>query len=241
MKPLPIDIWSDIACPWCWVGKRRLEAALERFEHRDAVKVIWHAFELDPGAPKQVSSEVDYVERLARKYGTDRGGAQRMIDTMTKAAAEDGLTMRFDHIQPGNTFDAHRLVHFAKGVDKQDAMKERLLCAYLEEGALMSDWGTLARLGAEIGLDEGDVTEMLAGDAFADEVRDEERAAGQLGIHGVPFFIVGGRLAFSGAQPRETILQVLERAWAEREDEDEAEDRADEMAEGSACTPAGCD
>jgi len=229
-----VDVWSDIACPWCWVGKRRLEAALRAFEHRDAVDVLWHAFELHPGAPKQHADGLDYTERLARKYRTDRAGAQAMLDQMTNSAAADGLTMRFYRIKPGNTFDCHRLIHLAHTLGKQDAMKERLFAAYLEEGEPISLPATLSRLGVEVGLDATEVDAMLEGDAYTDDVREDERTAEQLGVHGVPFFVVGHKFGFSGAQPAETILTVLERAWSEREPALEA------VSEGSACGPAGC-
>lgn len=217
-RPLAVDIWSDIACPWCWIGKRHLEAALEAFEHADAVNVTWHAFELDPSAPRKPEEGVDYVERLARKYRTNREGAQGMIDRMTSTAASDGLTMRFDHIQPGNTFDAHRLIRLAKEVGKQDAMKERLFAAYLEEGEAIGDVDTLAKLGEEVGLDPARVKAVLDSEELAEEVRADESAAREMGVSGVPFFVIDNHLAFSGAQPADVIVTVLEKAWNERSD-----------------------
>jgi predicted DsbA family dithiol-disulfide isomerase len=231
MQQLQLDIWSDIACPWCWVGKRHLEAALEVFEHRDSVDVTWHAFELDPTS-KRSATEVDYAERLGRKYGTDRAGGQAMIDRMTNTAAAEGLTMNFEHIKPGNTFDAHRLVHLALTVGKQDAMKERLFAAYLEQGEAIDEVATLVKLAVEVGLDEATVMKTLKSEAFAEDVREDERNAQRLGVRGVPFFVVDGKLAFSGAQPSEVIVSVLERGWADRD--------TPVTASAEACGPAGC-
>src|SRR5688572_13548676 len=139
MKKLRIDVWSDIVCPWCYVGKRRLEAALAQFPQRAAVEVVWRAFELDASAPAVRDEGVPYAERLARKYGTTVDQAQKMIERMIEVAAADGLDFRFDRIRPGRTFDAHRLLHLAAERGLQDALKERLLRAYMTEGAAIGD------------------------------------------------------------------------------------------------------
>ncbi|HEX8114772.1 MAG TPA: DsbA family oxidoreductase, partial [Kofleriaceae bacterium] len=194
MAKLRIDIWSDIACPWCYVGKRRLEQALARFSHRDDVEVVWRAFELDPSAPRVRDTRQSYAERLARKYGTTPAQAQAMIDRMVDTAAGDGLALRFDHIRPGNTFDAHRLLHLAHERGVQDALKERLLRAYLTEGQVIGEPDVLAPLAREVGLDEREVADLLAGDRCAAEVRQDEALARELGITGVPFFVLAGRL-----------------------------------------------
>jgi len=149
-KELSLQIWSDIACPWCYVGKRRVEAALERFSDREHVRIRWRSFQLDPGAPAVREPEA-YARRLARKYGSSVAQAETMIARMVGMAKNDGLDFDFDRIQPGNTFDAHRLLHLAHGSNKQDALKERLFRAYLSEGAAIGDRGTLARLGSEVG------------------------------------------------------------------------------------------
>lgn len=230
---LTVDIWSDIACPWCYIGKRRLEAALEGFAHRDAVEIRWHAFELDPSAPSEVDRSVPYTERLARKYRTSAAQAQAMMDHMTARAAEDGIEMRFDKLRASNTFDAHRVLSFAAEHGKQGALKERLLAAYFTEGELMSDPATLARLAAQVGLEADEVAGVLATEQHADQVRADESEAGKLGIHGVPFFVFDSKLGVSGAQPVETMVQVLERAWAEGQ-------RPDVVTAGEACGPDGC-
>jgi predicted DsbA family dithiol-disulfide isomerase len=209
-----VEIWSDIACPWCYVGKRRFEAALAAFEHRDEVRVTWRSFELDPSAPRE--REGDGAAHLARKYGTSREQALAMHQRMTATAAEDGLDFRFDLARGGNTFDAHRLVHLAEAHGVQDAMKERLMRAYLTEGELMSDAATLERLAVEVGVPADAVRQMLATDRYAAEVRDDERTATSLGITAVPFFVIDRRIGAAGAQPPEVLGELLRRGWAER-------------------------
>ncbi len=150
---MKVEIWSDVVCPWCYVGKRRFEQALEGFAGRDEVEVVWRAFELDPSAPRERTG--DYAVRLAEKYGTDLDAARAMIATMTDAAAQDGLDFRFDVARVGNTFDAHRLLHWAHLDGRQDALKERLLRATFTEGEPIGDHDVLVRLAGEVGLDEG--------------------------------------------------------------------------------------
>jgi len=209
-----VEIWSDIACPWCYVGKRRFEAALEQFEHRDDVNVTWRSFELDPGAPRERTG--DRAERLAEKYGMTVEQAREAEQQLTGVAAGEGLPFRFDIARSGTTFDGHRLVHLAQTHGLQDEMKERLLRAYFTEGELMSDPDTLVRLAGEIGIDEQEVREMLAGDRYAVEVRDDERTAGELGISAVPMFVVDRKLGASGAQPPDALLDLLRQGWARR-------------------------
>jgi predicted DsbA family dithiol-disulfide isomerase len=209
-----VEIWSDIACPWCYIGKRRFEAALDQFEHRDEVKVTWRSFELDPGAPQERTG--DRAEHLAKKYGMTVEQAREAEQRLTDAAAGEGLPFRFDIARSGNTFDGHRLVHLAETQDLQDELKERLLRAYFTEGELISDHETLVRVAVEVGLDEQEVRELLAGDRYADEVRADERTAGELGISAVPTFVVDRRLGASGAQPPDALLDLLRQGWARR-------------------------
>jgi predicted DsbA family dithiol-disulfide isomerase len=226
-----VEIWSDIACPWCYVGKRRFEAALARFEHRDEVQVTWRSFELDPTAPPE--REGDRAAHLATKYGMTVEQARDMQRQMTEVAAGDGLDFRFDIARSGNTFDAHRLVHLAGEHGLQDEMKERLMRAYLGEGELMSDHDTLARLAAEVGLPETEVREMLAGDRLTAEVRDDERTGHQLGITAVPTFVIDRALGASGAHPPDALLELLRRGWAARTP-------VPIVTGGEACGPEGC-
>jgi predicted DsbA family dithiol-disulfide isomerase len=210
-----VEIWSDVACPWCYIGKRRFEAALEQFEHRDEVNVTWRSFELDPGAPHERTG--DRAERLAEKYGMSVQQARDAEQRLTGVAAEEGLAFRFDIARSGNTFDAHRLVHLAEVHDLQDAMKERLLQAYFSEGELISDHGSLLALGIEVGLPDEEVRELLAGDRFAEEVRDDERTAVELGITAVPTFVVDRARGISGAQSPELLLKLLQVGWDSRQ------------------------
>ena len=209
-----VEIWSDIACPWCYIGKRRFEAALERFEHREDVQVTWRSFELDPAAPAE--REGERAARLAEKYGITVERAREMERQMTETAAGEGLEFRFDRARGGATFDAHRVIHLAGEHGLQDAMKECLLRAYFTEGELMSDREALVRLAAEVGLDADEVREMLAGDRFAAEVRSDERTAAQFGISAVPTFVVDRALGVSGAHPPEALLGLLREGWARR-------------------------
>jgi predicted DsbA family dithiol-disulfide isomerase len=227
-----VEIWSDIACPWCYVGKRRFEAALAAFEHRDDVTVTWRSFELDPSAP--ADRGVDAATHLADKYGTSREQAVAMNENMTSTAAGEGLDFHFERVRGGNMFDAHRVVHLAKAHGLQDAMKERLMRAYLTEGELMSDHAVLQRLAAEVGLPEDEVRDLLATDRFADAVRDDERTASALGIHAVPFFVVDRRIGASGAQPPEVLGELLRRAWAD------SQPAIPVVAAGDTCGVDGC-
>jgi predicted DsbA family dithiol-disulfide isomerase len=211
---MQVEIWSDVACPWCYIGKHRFEIALAAFEHRSEVEVRWRSFELDPGAPAE--REGDRVERLARKYGTSRAQAEAMQEHITRAAAEDGVELRFDLVRDGNTFDAHRIAQLAAAHELADAMNERLFRARFGEGELISDPEVLERLALEIGLPAGEVRELLAGDGYAAEVRSDESIAASLGISAVPFYVVDRSMGASGAQPPEVFAQLLERGWAAR-------------------------
>lgn len=211
---MKIEIWSDIACPWCYVGKRRFERALESFSHRDDVEVSWRSFELDPTAPRQHGEP--QAELLSKKYGVSLEQAEAMNANMTAEARKEGLDFRFDRVQVGNTFDAHRLIHFAATEGKRDAMVERLFQAYLTDGAALGDVEVLVRLASEVGLDTGGTRAALGGDAFADEVRADEKRARFLGVSSVPFFAIDERYGVSGAQPPEVLLDALRQAWRER-------------------------
>ena len=211
---MDIEIWSDIACPWCYVGKRRFEAALAAFEHRDEVAVTWRSFELDPTAPAQ--RPVDSATHLAEKYGMSRDEALARQRSLAEVAAGDGLDMRADLARGGNTFDAHRLVQLAKANGVQDAMKERLMRAYHTEGETIGDRETLARLALEVGLPEDEVRDVLATDRYAADVREDERTAMSLGITAVPFFVVDRRMGAAGAHPAEALGELLRRGWEAR-------------------------
>jgi predicted DsbA family dithiol-disulfide isomerase len=216
MAPLTVEIWSDVVCPWCYVGKRRFERALAEFEHRDDVEVVWRSFELDPNAPPE--REVSSAEHLASKYGMSVEQAERSNAQMTELAASEGLEYHLDRTRGGNSFDAHRLIHLAAANGRQDAMKERLMRAYFTEGEPVGDTETLVRLATEVGLDEHEARTALDGEAYADTVHADEELAARIGIRGVPFFVLDRRYGVSGAQPSELLLQVLEKAWEARAD-----------------------
>lgn len=231
MSRLRIDVWSDIACPWCYVGKRHLEQALAEFPDAASVDVVWHAFELNPSAPREETG--NYAERLAKKYGSSVKEAQARIDHLVSVAQADGLAMDFEHIRPGNTFDAHRIVHYAIEEGRQDAVKERFLRGYLCEGEAIGTTDVVLKLATEAGLDADKVSSILASDSYARDVRTDEAEAQRLGFHGVPFFVIGGRYALSGAQPAELFGRALRQAWSELS-------APVEYAEGAACGPDGC-
>ena len=211
-----VEVWSDVVCPWCYIGKRRFEAALARFAHRDEVELVWRSFELDVSAPPSSAEQGIYAERLATKYGCSVTEAQVMIDNMTITAAQEGLDFRFDLARPGNTFDAHRLLHLALEYGRQDELKERLDRATFTEGSPASDHSALRALAAQVGLPEVEVDAVLASDRYAEAVRDDEAKARAYGISGVPFFVIDGRYGISGAQPADAVLQTLDKAWSER-------------------------
>ncbi len=215
MPTLAIDVWSDIACPWCYIGKRRLEAALAGFEHAADVRVTWRAFELDPTAPQVSPGGAENVARLARKLGTSPAQAKAMMDWVTATAAEDGLDMRMDTMQPANTFDAHRLVHLGTEHGKGDVVKEHLFRAYFTEGKRVSDPEVLVALAVEAGLDPTEARTVVTTDRFSAEVRQDETRARDAGIRGVPCFVLDRRLAVSGAQPRAVLLGAIQKAWGE--------------------------
>jgi predicted DsbA family dithiol-disulfide isomerase len=214
---LQVEIWSDVVCPWCAIGRARFLSALERFEHADAVDVRVRAFELDPAAPR--TAEGTAAERLAAKYGTSLEQARAMHANVTALAAEEGFAFDYDRARPGNTFDAHRLLQLAWERGVQPQVKDRLLRAYFEEGEAIGDPETLARLAAEAGLDPGEVRSVLAGDAYAEQVREDEALARGFGITGVPFFVLDRRLGVSGAQSSDLLLEALRQAWAAVSDE----------------------
>ena len=233
---MQVDIWSDVVCPWCYIGKRRFEAALADFAHRDEVEITWRSFELDPTAPPERTG--DYASRLARKYGMSHDRAMASLHHMTDVAAEEGLEFDFARTRSGSTFDAHRLIHLAHasgGAELQGQVKERLLRAYFSEGEPIGDRDTLVRLAGEAGLDEAEVKDALAGDAFADHVRADEAAAEELDVTGVPYFLIDRKFAVSGAQSVEVFTRVLDRAWAKSQPVIEVVDGVD----GQSCEDDG--
>jgi predicted DsbA family dithiol-disulfide isomerase len=228
---MEVDIWSDIACPWCYIGKRRFEQALAGFEHRDDVHVTWRSFELDPEAPPERGG--DLAGHLAAKYGISLQQARASQEQLVRTAAAEGLDFRFDIARSGRTFDGHRIIHLAGEHDLGDEMKERLLRAYFTEGELISDHDALVRMAGEVGVPEQEAREILAGERFADEVRADEAIAQRLGISAVPTFVVNRRLAIAGANPPDQLLSLLRQGW-------EQQPQLAAVDEGAACGPDGC-
>ena len=213
MEPLRVEIWSDVVCPWCYIGKRRFERALEALPGRDDVEVTYRSFELNPGAMPE--EETDLATRLARKYGVSLEEAKAMNQRVVDAAAGEGLEYRLDIARPGNTFDAHRALQLAREEGHQAEVKERLMRAYFCEGRRIGDRGTVAELAGEVGLEADRVRDVLAGEEFGDAVRADEREAASLGITGVPFFVLNRRFGVSGAQPPEVLAAALHHAAVE--------------------------
>ncbi|MEO5998282.1 MAG: DsbA family oxidoreductase [Chitinophagaceae bacterium] len=212
---MKIDIWSDIRCPFCYIGKRNLEKGLEKFEHNDQVKMVWHSFQLDPTLKNEPGKNVyDY---LAEKKGQSREWSVQMHNQVTRTAQEAGLDFNFENSVIANSFDAHRLIQCAKTQQLGDAAEERLFKAYFTEGLNIADQKTLIQLGVEIGLDETAIEQVLGSDAFTEEVRNDEAIAQSIGIRGVPFFVFNDQYSISGAQPVEAFLQTLQHAWKEYE------------------------
>jgi predicted DsbA family dithiol-disulfide isomerase len=205
-----IEIWSDVVCPWCYIGKRRFERAVASFGHPDEVEVTYRSFELDPSAPEQRTGT--HAEHIARKYGMTTAQAEQAGQQMTERAAADGLDFRFDLMHGGSTFDAHRLLHLAKDHGLQPEMKERLMRATFTEGLPIADKPTLVKLATEAGLPAAEAQAVVDGDAYTDAVRADEQQAASYGITGVPFFVADGKYAVSGAQSPEVLLQLLQRA-----------------------------
>lgn len=237
MQPMKVEIWSDVVCPWCYIGKRRFETALERFAHKDQVEVVWRSFELDPNSARHTAGTLN--EMLANKLRRSTEEAAAMNEHVSGLAAAEGLNYRLDQAQHGNTFDAHRLIHLAATHGLQGQAKERLLRAYFSEGQPIGDVDALVKLGVEIGLPADEVSKMLAGDAYAAEVRADQRRAVMFNIRGVPFVAIDETYGVSGAQPAEVFLAALEQAWDATHPQSELMPLGD--ADAAACEDEACD
>ena len=232
---MKVEIWSDVVCPWCYVGKRRFEKALAQFPQRDQIELVWRSFELDPSAGPSPAEGGQQAKLLAEKYGRSLAEAQGMLDSMTATAATEGLDFRFDLNRSGNTFDAHRLLHLALAHGVQDQLKERLDHATFSEGSPVSDHSALRGLALEVGLPVDEVDAVLSSDQFADAVLADSEQARAYGITGVPFFVVDGKYGISGAQPSEVVLQTLTQAWSEHQPLTFVSAGGGEVCEGDSC------
>lgn len=240
-RALHVEVWSDIACPWCFIGKRRFASALATFPHREHVRVTWRSYELSPDTPAGPGRPE--VEALVEHKGLPADRVREMFAHVTAVAAGEGLAYDFDRALAFNTFDAHRLVHVAAevgGAPLADALVETLFSAHFEHGRDLGDPATLVELAATAGLGgaglcDDDVREVLDGDRAADAVRADEAQARLIGVTGVPFFVVDRRIAVSGAQPAAVFTQLLETAWREANPLTVLGD-----ADAAACTDDSC-
>ena len=230
---MKIEIWSDVACPWCYIGKRRFEAALAEFPHRDSVEVQWRSYQLDPNLPEHYDgTELDY---LSTRKGLAPQQVTQMFDHVAEQASGEGLDYRFDKVVVANSFTAHRLIHLAAAHGQQDAAKERLLSDHFEHGKDIGSREYLTDLGKDLGLDAAAVAELFSTDKYAADVRSDFEEARALGISGVPFFVIDRKFGLSGAQPSETFTAALNQAWQETHPLVLVN-----AADGEACGPDGC-
>ena len=230
-----VEIWSDVVCPWCFIGKRRFERALDLFDAKDEVEVVYRSFELDPTAPEVGVESIREV--LGRKYGRTPEQVTEMMGSVADLAAAEGLRFDYEHVAHTKTIDAHRLLHLALevgGLPLQHRLKDALLSAYFESGRSMGDRTVLAEVAASVGLDPARVAEVLDGSEYADRVQADLDQAFDFGIQGVPFFVFDRKLAVSGAQPTEVFAAALSQAHT-------AETPAlSVLADGTVCGPDGC-
>ncbi|TXI87288.1 MAG: DsbA family oxidoreductase [Crocinitomicaceae bacterium] len=232
---LKIEIWSDVMCPFCYIGKRRIENALDQFPNKEQVEIEWKSFQLDPSTKSQPGkSTYDY---LAERYGRDRQWSVEMHNNIAQQAKADGLEYNFDKAVIANSFDAHRLSHLAKKHGVGNALEELIFKAYFTEGKDVADQQTLIELGVAVGLDASEITAMLQSDLFADAVQGDIAEAQQLGVRGVPFFVMDRKYAVSGAQPLEVFTETLQKSWDNWEGKSQFQ--TVESAAGAVCTPDG--
>lgn len=232
---MKIEIWSDVACPWCYIGKRRFETALAAFPHRDSVEVKWRSFQLDPNLPEHYDgTELDY---LSTRKGLDPQQVAGMFDHVAAQAAGEGLNYKFGDVVVANSFAAHRLIHLAAAHDKQDVAKERLLSDHFEHGQDIGNRSYLTSLGLELGIDADEVDELFTTDKYSDAVRNDIAEGRALGVSGVPFFVIDRKYGISGAQPAETFSAALDQAWQESQPLVMVDAS---NADGAACGPDGC-
>jgi predicted DsbA family dithiol-disulfide isomerase len=226
---MKIEVWSDIACPFCYIGKRNLEKALSQYEKSEQVEIVWKSFELDPRAPKEYQRDIYSI--LAAKYQKTADEVRQMTQSVISMAQKSGLKFNFEQLKPVNTFDAHRLIHLAAQENKADMAKEALLKAYFVEGKIVSHIETLVSIGQEIGLDPENVRNMLISKELTEEVLQDEQESRLFGVSGVPYFLINRKYQISGAQPAELFLQALQQIGAE--------ETRDQMLSGKTCDVDG--
>ncbi|HEY3369429.1 MAG TPA: DsbA family oxidoreductase [Prolixibacteraceae bacterium] len=210
---MKVEIWSDVMCPFCYIGKRKFEAALHSLPQKEDVEVVWHSFQLNPKLKDQ--PEKDVYSYLAELKGQTREWSVMIHDNMTKAAKVIGLDYHFEKAKVANSFDAHRVIQLAKKYKMTDALEERFFKAYFTDGELISDHATLIRLATEAGLPKEEVIQVLETNQYANEVLADGAEASKLGAHGVPFFVIDRKYAVSGAQEPEVFKASLQKALQE--------------------------
>lgn len=211
---MKVDIWSDVRCPFCYIGKHKFEAALEQFAHKDQIAVEWHSFELDPAM--ETDTTVDANSYLAERKGVSKERAMQMHQHVQQSADSVGLHFAFDKMVMANSFNAHRLIQLSKLKGCANELEEALFKAQFEEGKNIDDIEVLKSIGKTAGLDEQDIDHVLESDAYTNEVRADEAIAQKIGINGVPFFVLDNKYGVSGAQPQEVFLSALQQAWGEQ-------------------------
>lgn len=235
---MKVEIWSDVVCPFCYIGKRRFEEALKQFEHRSEVEKVYRSFQLDPTADKNPTEDVHTI--LAKKYNMPYEEAKRMNQQVTDQASEVGLEFNFDIAVHANTFDAHRLSHFAAQHGKMYELMERLMQAYFTEGKNVSDFDVLVNLAEKVGLPKEDTLKVLNSNDFAENVRDDISQSQQIGVRGVPFFVFNRKYAVSGAQPTEVFLEVLNRVYEEEKEEPQLQVLNEKKSNTEYCDDDSC-
>jgi predicted DsbA family dithiol-disulfide isomerase len=232
---MKVEVWSDIMCPFCYIGKRNYESALSRFEGKDDIEIEWRSFQLDPTIPKNSTVKENVYQYLADKKGMTYEQSAKMHERVIQMAKNAGLDYRFDKAVVANSFDAHKLIQLAKTKGLGDAAEERLFHAYFTEGKDFGDHDILVSIGKEIGLGEEEIKSALVSDAYAEKVEEDIQEASEIGVQGVPFFVFDRKYAVSGAQPPEYFLQALDQSFGEWKKNNPVSDLV--MEEGSVCKP----
>ena len=237
-RRMKVEIWSDVVCPWCYIGKRRFEQALSKFENQKYLDIEWKSYQLDPEMETDTSLSIH--EYLASRKGITMGQAIVMGDNVARVAQSVGLTYHLDKTIPVNTINAHRLLHFAKTKGRQNEMKEQLLNAYFTQGKNLDDYVVLVDLASGIGLDSAAVREVLESNNYRDEVREDIVEGVRLGLRGVPFFVFDRKYGISGAQETDVFTRTLEKSFTEWLENNPQENL--QVINGKVCTPDGkCD
>ena len=234
---LKIQIWSDVMCPFCYIGKRKIEEALTQFENKDSVAIEWKSFQLDPSFV--ATPDENIIDHLAEKYRKDTDWAQTMIENMTDNAKKSGLDFHFEKAILANSLNAHRLLHLAKKHKLSNETKELLFKAYLTDGKNVNDWETLKNIGLEVGLDINEIEHLINSNEYTAEVRQDQQEAQAIGVTGVPFFVFDNKYAVSGAQPTDVFLKTLEKTW--EDGKFTAPIKIQNSSESNSCDIDGCE